>query len=63
MGIYSTEEMSRSEAIDHIESELEDLDLRSLTNDRLAEILFLLIGDRWGANFMISGEERIEDIK
>ena len=54
MGIYSTMEISREEALIYIERELKSMDVK--TNEELAEVLFALVGDKWGANFTITGE-------
>ena len=51
MGIYSTMEISRSDAINKIEKMLECLD--NLSNEDLSEIMFVLFGDKLGANFRI----------
>lgn len=51
MGIYSTMEISRAEATKGIESALHNLE--NLSNDDLSELLFVLFGDKMGANFMV----------
>lgn len=55
MGAYSTMDISRERAIEHIEKALENVE--NMTDEELSEIMFVLYGDKWGANFrIIEGE-------
>lgn len=54
MGAYSTMTISRKEALEEIKEELENID--NMSNERLADLMFLLFCDRWGANFIITNE-------
>ena len=51
MGVYSTVTMSRSEAIERIREEIDNID--SLKNEELSEILFALLGEKWLNNFCV----------
>ena len=51
MGIYSTMEIPREEALEQIQEALEELD--EMSNEKLADLMFALFGDEWGANFTV----------
>lgn len=55
MGVYSTMEVSREWAIEKATEALENID--SLSNEKLEEILFCLLRDKYGANFTVSAEQ------
>lgn len=52
MGIYSTTEMTRNEAMREIATHLSQA-----TDEQIAGVLFALIGEKWLSNFTIVPDE------